>query len=722
MKRFICIALLFIFCTVRAQQPRVAFVLSGGGARGFAHVGVLQVLEEIGFKPVIITGTSMGSVVGGMYAIGYKSDTLRRIIETVDWNDLFYDKVKRENLNSIARERYDRYVVRLDFEGKKIVSYSGFVKGTKMHNLLTNLCLPVSGITDFSKFPVAFSCIGTDIQTGKKVLLNKGSLPDAIRASMAIPSLLTSVELDGKILVDGGLTQNYPIIEAKEMGADYIIGVDVGTKSTRDELSSFLNIMMESMFLHGYQNYEYEKEFLSINIRPKLDGISPLDFDKADSIVKLGEAAARAQYAELKQLYEKIYGQKPAKQIVTDTNGLNKRYPVSHIQFEGLQHVNEIQTQSVVQRFEGEKLTSGEIQRLVDDLYNTNLFYELQYSYQPNEHEGTLHVKVKENTRGEFDFGINYNSYHEASLLLGLQIRRAIFKGAILKADIRLSSMPRLDVSYIYQSRFKPSLSIDASVNNIEQGLFQNGKRITTSYNVFSSLYLRSRIHISNKRLIGAGFGFESLSNRTDAFIELDKIKELTSTNIAHNIHLFYRADTRDDMYIPVRGSKTLIDIYVANSKFILNQTWVNIFFRTEKHIRLTSRWHWGNYLNAGMNTNQLQPGKNQYMFTVGGMLDMRFRNYIPFAGLEFGQLMTNNILHFRTRPGFRIFPNSYITMPCDVMQTSDTFMDMSKLNLIYAGGLSYEYRSPLGPIQVNVSRSNVNRSLNFFLNMGFWF
>src|SRR6478609_6952592 len=221
------IALLFCTMVCYGQKPKVAFVLSGGGAKGFAHIGALKVLEEVGFKPSIITGTSMGSVVGGLYAIGYRSDTLEQIVKKTNWSDVVYDRVSRSSLNAMERERYDRYFVKFNFEGLKFISYSGFVKGTKIQNMLTRLCLPAANITDFKKLPIPFTCVATDIQTGQKVVLNKGSLPEAIRASMAIPSLFTSMEIEGKVLVDGGLTQNYPIIEAKDLGADYIIGIDV---------------------------------------------------------------------------------------------------------------------------------------------------------------------------------------------------------------------------------------------------------------------------------------------------------------------------------------------------------------------------------------------------------------------------------------------------------------------------------------------------------------
>jgi NTE family protein len=722
-KLFCVFALLYSSLFCYAQKPKVAFVFSGGGAKGLAHVGALKVLEEVGFKPDIITGTSMGSVVGGLYAIGYRSDTLEKIVRYTNWNDVVYDRVLRSSLNAIERERYDRYFLRFNFEGLKFISYSGFVKGTQVQNMLTRLCLPVSGITDFKKLPIPFVCVATDIQTGQKVVLNKGSLPEAIRASMAIPSLFTSMEIDGRVLVDGGLTQNYPIIEARDLGADYIIGIDVGTKSSKEDLNSLVNVMMESVFLHGYQNFESEKKYLSINIKPELGGYSPLDFEEGDTLMKLGEAAARAQIKELRLLYEKIYGHPSKDSISTNNEVLGKKIKIKEVQIEGLKNSNLIQIKPIFGPAIGKELIPAQIEDLVVRLENTNLFERITYRLDNTKDQGKLIVYVTERARGEFNVGINYNTYHDASLLLGLQYKRVLFKGSTIKADIRLSSMPRLDLFYYYQSRFKPAIGIEGSVNNIQQGLYQDNTKVSTSYNVFSSIYLKAKYNISNQRNFGLGAGLEQSNNRSDAFVSLDELTSLDNSKQAAAAVLFYRKDNRDDTYIPTKGSRTLLDVYWVMNNFDISKSWFSGLFRGEKHVRLMPNIHLSSYVDVGFNDGNYQDGNVQFLFATGGMLDMRYRNYLPFSGMDFAQSVVRNIVHYRLKPTYRIFKNNYISVVGDVGDVADYAGQLIEFKkMYYAGGASYEYNSPIGPIQFNVSRSNAGKTFMFYLNLGYWF
>jgi NTE family protein len=720
--RIVCCVCLFA-TSLFAQKPKVAFVLSGGGAKGFAHIGVLKVLEEVGFKPDMITGTSMGSVVGGLYAIGYRSDTLEKIILSTEWDDIVYDRVSRKTLNAIERERYDRFFVKFNFEGTKIISYSGLVKGTRVQNMLTQLCLPAAGVTDFKKLPIPFVCVATNIQTGEKVVLSKGSLPEAIRASMAIPSLFTSMEIDGKVLVDGGLTQNYPIVEAKDLGADYIIGVDVGTKSSKEDLNSLVNVMMESMFLHGYQNFDEEKKYLSINIKPDVSGFSPLDFERGDTIMKIGEAAARAQIEELKQLYKKIYGTTKHDSIYTHTGKLNHKMLVKAVEIEGLKNTSTLQVKSILGKGINKELSSWQLDSLINELENTNLFDRITYRFDNSGGKGLLIVYVAEKPRGEFDVGINYNNYHEASLLMGVTYKSVLLKGATAKADIRLSSMPRFDLSYYYQSRLRPEIGFEASLNNIKQGLYVDNDKISTSYNIYASLYLKAKYNISNQRNVGLGMGLEQSNNRTDAILTPTQVNKLSNSQQASAVMVFYRQDSRDDTYIPTRGGRMLVDAYWANNNFNLTKSWFNGIMRAERHNRINNRLHLSNYLNIGLNDANYQVGNTQFLFTTGGMLDMRFRYYLPFAGLDFGQLLVRNIVHYRLKPTYRLFKNNYVAVLGDVAEVATYAEDLLRLKTVdYAFGASYEYRSPIGPVQFNVSRSNVRKELLFFINLGYWF
>ncbi len=725
-RRLFVLILLVVLITTNclAQKPKVAFVLSGGGAKGFAHVGALKVLEEAGIKPDIITGTSMGSVIGSMYAVGYRTDSLQKIISQTDWDDVVYDGVSRTTLNGIERARYDMYFVKLNFEKTKFQSISGMVKGTKVHNLLSSLCLPVSNIRDFNKFPIPFACIGTDIQTGNKVVLDSGYLPDAVRASMAIPTLFTSIELEDKILVDGGLTQNYPLIEAKNMGADIIIGIDVATKSNRAELGSFVNIMMEAIFLHGYQFYEQEKHLLDLNIKPDLTHISPLDFALGDSIMRIGEFAARKQWDEILALSHRINGNsKLDTPIVTNKKWLHKSYKVKNINIVGLKTIPLFQLNHITEEAKGKTMYVEGIEALIEKYRSTDLFKDITFRFDDYNDLGLLNIYVNEKPPGEFDVGLNYNVYHEASLLLGLSYRNLLFKGSILETNIRLSSMPRFDVSYYYQTSFKPLIGIEVSSSNIIQGLYSNSVKQTDVNSVLTTFYIKSKFPLTKNQLLGVGFGSEFASYESDLIFNFDESFKLSNSKRSENFVLFYMADNRDDAYISTKGSMLKTDLYVASNDFDVSKVWINFTLKAENHLPLARFISVSNSFYLGFNAANYQKGNYQFLYSMGGMLDMKFRNYLPFSGVEFAQELSRNVAQYRLRIPVRLAKNNYLSPNLDLAKTAEYFEDMVNLTDFMLGyGLSYEYRSPIGPIVFNYNRSNRNYLNYFYLNIGYWF
>ncbi len=235
MQRFYVILsiILFFFFQTLAQEPskrpKVGLVLSGGGAKGLAHIGVLRAMEKAGLTPDYITGTSMGSIVGGLYAIGYSADEIDSIVSTVDWDELLTNEIPLSDIAIEEKEYYGRYIAELPIEGVKVSLPKGLIEGQKLTELLTRLTRPAHGISDFSKFPIPFACVAANIETGLPEVLNKGFLPEAIRASMSIPTVFTPIEIDDKLLVDGGLVRNFPVQEVLDMGADIVIGVFVSS-------------------------------------------------------------------------------------------------------------------------------------------------------------------------------------------------------------------------------------------------------------------------------------------------------------------------------------------------------------------------------------------------------------------------------------------------------------------------------------------------------------
>ena len=307
------IFLLVITIYFRAQsqelphRPKVGLVLSGGAAKGMAHVGVLKVLEEVGIQPDIITGTSMGSIIGGLYAIGYRADTLEKLLLGLDWDRALSDRIDLQSVLFEEKNFFENQILQLSIEDGKIQAPSGLIRGQQILSLLTRLSLPAYRIEDFRQLPIPFRCVVADVISAEHLTLDRGCLPEAMRASMSIPSVFTPIKRDGALFIDGGLIRNFPVEEAKEWGADIIIGVYTGRlKAEPEELNSFSNILMQAGFLLSIRDAEAQLPLVDIYIEPDLRGYESQDFKKADSIIVRGEQAARLQFDRLKALADSL--------------------------------------------------------------------------------------------------------------------------------------------------------------------------------------------------------------------------------------------------------------------------------------------------------------------------------------------------------------------------------------------------------------------------------
>ena len=235
------------------RHPKIGLVLSGGGAKGFAHVGALKVIEEAGIPIDYITGTSIGSIVGGLYAMGYDAATLEKIISGQNWESLLSNESNRKYVPAITKEEESRYLLSLPVKAKKIAIPEGFLNGQKAMELVTYLSYGYHDLIDFSRLPIPFKCIAADIATGEEVVLDKGYLPKAVRASMSVPAVFAACDIDNRMLVDGGIVNNFPVDRCREMGADIIIGIDIGDDLMRkDKIRSISRYDLTADYFLGY--------------------------------------------------------------------------------------------------------------------------------------------------------------------------------------------------------------------------------------------------------------------------------------------------------------------------------------------------------------------------------------------------------------------------------------------------------------------------------------
>lgn len=332
MKRIITLILLIVAFAIQAQQIpaknlKVGLVLSGGGAKGLAHIGVLKTLDSLGVKIDYISGTSMGAVVGALYASGYSGKQLDSIFSNINFDDILSDNLPRASKTFYERDNSEKYAVTIPFDKLKIHLPSAISKGQNVFNLLTRLTLHVSDVNNFENLPIPFFCIATNVETGAPVILNKGSLPQSVAASGAFPTLFQPVEIDNQILIDGGVANNYPIDELREKGMDIIIGVDVQDDlATKENLTSAPEILLQINNYRTIRDMKEKSKKTDIYIKPDIKGFTVVSFDEGQQIIERGRLAAVLLSEKLKKVTQsQIINNRPLVNVAkTDTIKINK--------------------------------------------------------------------------------------------------------------------------------------------------------------------------------------------------------------------------------------------------------------------------------------------------------------------------------------------------------------------------------------------------------------
>ncbi|MCD4652138.1 MAG: patatin-like phospholipase family protein, partial [Candidatus Cloacimonetes bacterium] len=403
-------------------RPKIGLALSGGGAKGLAHIGVLKVLESYNIPIDYITGTSIGSIIGGLYAIGYSADEIEELITQLDWDELLMDKQSRRHLAMEEKDIMARYAVTLPMKDYMPSLPKGLIAGQNFSALISDLTLSVHHIKDFSNLPTPFLCVATNIETGDAVVLDKGYLPDAIRASMSIPSMFTPIEIDGQLLVDGGLVENFPVAQCRKMGADIVIGVDVGSLyKDRSMLISLVSIMEQAVGFQNLKSVVDERKLCDILILPEVDLFRITDFRKADTLIVLGEKATQLKSTELEDLttllkdFPEVFRYLPVKDV-------DSVY-VKKIKTVGLDKVSKNLIIGKLGLKDSRWIKSEEIRDAIQRLCGSNYFERVTYRLEPVPGGVNMIIRVVEKTTNFFQVGLNYNCELNAALLLNATLR-----------------------------------------------------------------------------------------------------------------------------------------------------------------------------------------------------------------------------------------------------------------------------------------------------------
>ena len=490
--------------TTQSARPKIALVLSGGGARGAAHVGVIKVLEELQIPIDIITGTSMGALIGAAYAAGTSADELEARIGKADWVDLFTDTSPREDRSFLRKEEDQAKLLGLEFGVKRdgLRLPPGAISGQKLDSLFSKLTRYAAGNVKFDKLPIRFRAVATDAESGKMVVFSQGRLADVMRASMSVPGAIAPFEIDDRIYLDGGLTRNLPIDVARDMGADIVIAVNIGAGLLkRDQLQSIFGVSLQMINILTEQNMQASLQSLKtgdILITPPLDTIGSTDFSLAADAITIGAAAARALSTTLARysLQNDTYRQWRSAQLSRAGNAVAEADTIQEVTISGLKRANEDELRRTLQVKAGDKVDFRKIDSGVSRVFGTGYFERVNYSLLSDDNRKSLAVNAIEKSWGPhylrigLSLGADTSGEGRFNLLIRSQQTQFNQAGAEWRNDVQIGRDRRLATRFFQPFGAGSVVNASAGVELTRRpiDIFLDGRRVV-QYDVSSSTY-----------------------------------------------------------------------------------------------------------------------------------------------------------------------------------------------------------------------------------------
>lgn len=707
-----------------SKRPLIGLALSGGGAKGMAHIGVLRILEKHKIPIDYITGTSMGSIVGALYAIGYSADEIEEITRNIDWTEVFEGKISRRSISVEEKDEADKYLLGFPLKNGKVVLPKGVISGQKLEMLLAKLTWSVHGQNDFSKFPIPFKCIATDIETGNAYVLEKGYLPDALRASMAIPSVFTPVEIDNKLLVDGGLVRNLPASDVKKMGADIIIGVNVGSPLyKKDELTSMISIMDQASSFRNAILTEDEKKLCDILISPDITGYSAASFDAIDSLINNGLKAALEQEQEIIQLAEKLKSYGETAIVKKSPSSLHSIF-INDVQIEGIQKVSVKLIRGRLNIKDSSWVDLKSIEKGVDRVFGTKFFEKVNYRILQKERQNILVIRVYEKPFSQIKIGANYNIYLNASLLLNGTFRNILGDGSKLTLSGKLSMAPEASIDYSIFTKLKPSIGLRTRLDyfNLSEKLYlqQDSVNLNLSRHDFSAkMAIVSSLSNSIYLAIGPEINYRNFD-----------LKEFNQNQYSRNLSYFQLfgeiyIDTYDRTIYPNLGLS-----FNARANFVVNQL-VKGEFPYDKNfwkfdIALKSYHSFGEKFNfnyelygASILADNIFSGDKYYL---GG--ELKYKYYIfPMTGFRFMEYATKNFLIGGLNLRFELWKNKFVFIHANGAFKNDEIDKLFNANdFLFGAAIGIGTSTIIGPLEVKFSKNNQNNRIAGWIQLGYYF
>lgn len=718
------------------ERPKVGVVLSGGSAKGFAHVGVLKVLERAGIPIDCIAGTSMGAVVGGLYSVGYSANVIDSLISLQDWDYLMRDHVYREYLPAKRREDSKRHLVSLPYQLKikegegKLSLPPGVFAGQNIYSLFLNMTIGFQHPMDFDDLPIPFACVAADVRTGQEVVFREGVLPMAMRASMAIPGVFTPVKQDSMLLIDGGMINNTPVDVAREMGADFVIAVSFppDEKAIEKGQGSITEVVGQIGNFIGAQKRIQNLKDADLLITPLLHPYGSMDFyqQAIDSIIARGEEAAMREWEGLMNLkrslgFDSIDSPRLTRELVNPYINVDTLL-IKDVRVEGVSPREERQVLRWIPLLD-DKVTRKQLDAMTARVFGTGLFSSVHYRLD-GEGPFDLVFNVEPKVTNTLNLGFYFDSEDMAAILANTTIRLSRSLQSMFDITTRLSRDPYFMVDYSINSGLFYKGGINYTLSRSDLPVYHRGNLFYNARVVRNALTLNfSEFYFGDVKLyFGAGLDNYHFSSPLLNPLNLAVTEGQDQLYINYTFNGVY--DNLNDTYFPSSGNYFSFQYCLHTDNFAqlnndhpLSVLRMNLF----KSSHLFGNAYFTPRLAARYVMSENAP--NIYRNFVGGRIDGHYLpQQIAVRGSRGMELLGNLVLsadmgmHYAFTPKNHLYGNVNFTIHS---QTPDSFF---KGEPFWSGNIGYSHLTIVGPLRAEVGYSHLSRRFYPYLSIGYHF
>lgn len=731
-----CLIVNFSFAQQENQRPKLGLALSGGGAKGLAHIGLLKAIDSAGIKIEYVSGTSMGSIIGTLYAMGYSGKDIETIANKIDWNQILTNKAPYKRLIIPQKEDFGKFLD-LSLVKGKISFKKGIIESNELWLVLNEHFFPYLTEKDFSRFPREFRCIAANMDNGAEVELSHGNITKSVRASMAIPSFFTPVEIDGKYLVDGGIVRNFPVSTAKKMGADFVIGSSVSAPLQKgDSIDSPVDILSQVVFYREDMDYQKQLKSSDLFVKYDLGKYGSNSFASAPDILKIGSDKGKELYPTLKKLKDSL-DQKFGPDQTTFTVKRVDKIKVAHITSEGLDPKAADFFMKSLGFKEQESYSAADISENIRRVFGFGVFRKITYELEKND-ENTVNLKIifEPNLDDYIKAGLHYNSETGIALKLGFAKYGLFNSHSLTSFAISLGENPQIAIRRTNFINANRKMYLNTHIFGEYTDIYTYNDNFKKS-GFFNQLHFKTEMSISY--LLGSNLS-AGLGIRYEFMKYAPKIAAPQSRDGKINyLHSFanFKWNTLDTPHYPQKGG--LIDLeggYIFNQKPTINigetandygTQYPDFSKKPYLSFKLSSAYYIPVHkhtifmkVNSGIQTGNKIPFMNYFL--IGGT-NSELRNQILFSGFRVNSIQSSSVFSPQVGFRYRISNSLYASINANYLMydfVKNNLSTNSHAKSMFGGAVSLGYNSFLGPIDISFMMNNIKNSISPNINIGY--